>query len=452
MTTAKATEPARRTGAVAVMVIVLALAAALAAWTATVAMGVLNGWGRTVLAARGDTRAFMRAASHKLDADARGNVAFALIDHGRVYGEHFVSHGRPVHRDTLFQVASLSKWITAWGVMSLVDAGRIDLDAPVSRYLTRWHLPPSAYGNDGVTVRRLLSHTAGLTDGLGYGGFAPGATPQTLEQSLTHASDASPGRDGAVHVGIEPGAEWRYSGGGYTLLQLIIEEVTGEAFNNYMQRAVLQPLGMTHSTFELPNDASAEVADFFALDGTRATHYQFTAKAAASLYTSSADLTRFIQAHLPGPNGARPGRGVLRPATLIAMRQPHAARYGADIWGLGVILFAPNNPSAANNPSAGKNGTEPDGYIIGHDGNNDPAINTAARFDPATGDGIVVLETGNKLLATELAGDWVFWQSGNVDLFDVLNAMPRALIVLGAGYLVIVIGGVLAVRHHRRMA
>ncbi len=433
-TNERAAAPARRRRRTGVLVIVLASAAALTGWTAIVALSVLNGWGRTPLAARGDTQAFTDAANHKLDAEARGNVAFALLDHGRLYSEHFVSHGRPVQRDTLFQVASLSKWITAWGVMTLVESGRIDLDAPVSRYLTRWRLPPSAYGNDGVTVRRLLSHTAGLTDGLGYGGFAPGAMPQTLEQSLTHARDASPGADGAVRVGIAPGSEWRYSGGGYTLLQLIIEEVSGEAFNTYMQRAVLQPLGMTHSTFELPKARSAEVADFFAPDGARATHYRFTAKAAASLYTSSADLTRFIQAHLPGPNGARPGRGVLRAATLIAMRQPHAARYGADIWGLGVILFAPNNPSAA------KTGSEPDGYIIGHDGNNFPAINTAARFDPATGDGIVVLESGNKLLATELAGEWVFWQSGNVDLFDVLRAVPRTLLLLAAGYLLLLIG------------
>ena len=166
-----------------------------------------------------------------------------------------------------------------------------------------------------------------------------------------------------------------------------------------MQRAVLQPLGMKHSTFDLPTERSAEVADFFALDGTRATHYQFTAKAAASLYTSSADLTLFIQAHLPGPDGAQPGRGVLSPATLIAMRQPQAARYGADIWGLGVILFAPNS------------GIGSDQYIIGHDGDNSPAINTTARFDPATGDGIVVLDTGNKLLATELAAETQWeWQ------------------------------------------
>ena len=79
-----------------------------------------------------------------------------------------------------------------------------------------------------------------LTYGLGYGGFTPGQTVQRLEDSLTHASDASPDADGRVRAGAEPGENFLYSGGGYALLQLVIEEVSGEPFNDYMQRAVLR--------------------------------------------------------------------------------------------------------------------------------------------------------------------------------------------------------------------
>jgi CubicO group peptidase (beta-lactamase class C family) len=86
--------------------------------------------------------------------------------------------------------------------MTLVEDGRLDLDTPVQTYLTRWSLPESEFGNDGVTVRRLLSHTAGLTDGLGYAGFAPGIEVQALTDSLTRAADASPGADGRVLVGV----------------------------------------------------------------------------------------------------------------------------------------------------------------------------------------------------------------------------------------------------------
>ncbi|MEQ1491323.1 MAG: serine hydrolase, partial [Terricaulis sp.] len=192
----------------------------------------------------------------RIESENVGNAAFVQLDDGRVVAEHFQSIGEPVDRDTLFQVASLSKWVTAWGVMTLVDEGRIDLDAPISTYLTRWHLPDGAFDETQVTARRLLSHTAGLTDGLGYGGFTPGQTVQGLEDSLTHASDASPDADGRVRVGAEPGENFLYSGGGYALLQLVIEEVSGEPFNDYMQRAVLSPLGMTRSTFVLPEGAT----------------------------------------------------------------------------------------------------------------------------------------------------------------------------------------------------
>jgi CubicO group peptidase (beta-lactamase class C family) len=306
--------------------------------------------------------------------------------------------------------------------MTLVEAGKLDLDKPVSSYLTRWKLPPSKFDNNGVTVLRLLSHTAGLTDGLGYAGFKPGEPVQSLEASLTRTADASPGHDGQVRVGVEPGTEFMYSGGGYTLLQLLIEEVSGQHFNDYMRATVLAPLGMTRSTFVL--DDEADVAEFFDERGRPATHYRFAALAAASLYTTTNDMTRFLQAHLPGPRGETPGRGVLQPKTLLEMRRPHASQFGADIWGLGTILYVPNNDGS---------------FVIGHDGNNDPAINTTARLDPATGNGIIILETGNRLLATELAGEWVFWRTGNVDFFTITIESGTLLKTLAAGWAAIIL-------------
>ena len=408
----------------------------LAVWTALVGAGTLEGWWRRPLAPQGDTAAFAAAADRVIAAESTGNLAFTLIEQGRPVHERFASKGAPVDRDTLFQVASLSKWITALGVMTLVDAGRIDLDAPVDAYLKRWKLPASEFDNRQVTVRRLLSHTAGLTDGLGYGGFAPGQPVQPLVESLTRAADASPQAEGAVKVGLQPGGGWKYSGGGYTLLQLLIEDVTGEPFAAYMRRAVLDPLGMTRSTFLLPEPWPANVAEIYGPGGTKAIHYRFTATGAASLYTSTADLTRLIAAQRPGADGAPAGRGVLRPATLAEMRRPHAAQYGADIWGLGLVLYAPNNA---------------DDFIVGHDGNNFPAINTAARFDPASGDGVVVLETGDDLLATRLAGEWVFWRAGHVDALTVLMEIKQTLIILAVGWGVILLGaGVFGWRMRRR--
>lgn len=411
------------------MRIVLLTIFALLVWTAVVVTGTIEGWWRKPLAAHGDAAAFRNAVIAEIDAKHKGNVAFVMLERGAVFGDHFVSVGKPVSGDSRFQVASLSKWITAWGVMTLVEEGKLDLDKPVSSYLTRWTLPRGKFSNDGVTVRRLLSHTAGLTDGLGYAGFKPGQPVQRLEDSLTHAADASPGADGSVRVGIEPGTEFKYSGGGYTLLQLLIEEVSGQPFNDYMTRHVFEKLGMTRSTFVLPDGDAGDVAEFFDLRGGPATHFRFSALAAASLYTTTSDMARFLQAHVRGPQGEPPGRGVLMPGTLLDMRLPQASQFGIDIWGLGTMLFAPNNHG---------------GFVIGHDGNNEPAINTAARVDPDTGDGIVILETGNKLLATTLASEWVFWRTGNVDFLMVTFESGTLIRILGAGWVVIVLLGVFA--------
>lgn len=406
----------------------LATLAALTLWTVLIAVGSFRGWGREPIAPRGDTRAFLDAAAARIDSRNAGNAVLTLLEDGRTYGAHAVSVGEPVDRDTVFQVASLSKWITAWGVMALSQAGQIDLDAPVGTYLERWSLPPSDFDNDAVTVRRLLSHTAGLTDGLGYAGFAPDQPLQTLEQSLTRAADAVPGASGIVRVGYEPGTGWRYSGGGYTLLQLLIEEVSGESFEDYMQRVVLRPLGMTHSTFHWTPESGTRLATFYDVDSKPAVHYRFTALAAASLYTTASDLTRFLQANLPGPNGEPLGRGVLDPATVDEMRRAHGSRLGRDIWGLGTMLYARNAEG---------------GFVVGHDGNNGPAINTAARLDPATGNGIVVLATGTPGLASTVGGEWVFWETGNVDFLALVMGANETLRTLVLGALGIGVGGAL---------
>lgn len=401
---------------------------ALIAWSALVVVATLQGWGRQPLAPR-QPEAFMQAATSRMLADHPGNIAFVLLEDGQVFDQHFASRGKPVDGDTLFQAASLSKWITAWGVMTLVESGRLDLDAPVETYLTRWKLPPSDFDNEAVTVRRLLSHTAGLSDGLGYLGFPPHRPVQSLEASLTRAADAAPGASGSVRLGAEPGSGWRYSGGGYTLLQLVVEEVTGETFAGYMQRAVLDPLSMRRSTYRSPSND--ELAGFYDKDGSDAPHYRYTATGAASLYTSAADLARFIQAHLPGLGGEPAGRGILSPATLESMRRPHAAQYGVDHWGLGLILYVPNSEG---------------GHVIGHDGGNAPAINTSARFDPASGDGIIVLETGDSSLASKLAGEWTFWKTGEVGV-PILRIFRR--IAIGA-VLIVLIGAGFAWRARRK--
>jgi CubicO group peptidase (beta-lactamase class C family) len=404
---------------------VLVTLGVLVLWTAVGGIGFLEGWWRSRLATRGNPDAFMNALVREVQTAGAGNVGLVLIQDRSSHAEHMSSVVESVDRDTVFQVASLSKWVTAWGVMTLVEQGRLDLDAPVSRYLTRWALPETGFDNNGVTIRRLLSHTAGLTDGLGYGGFRPGSPVQTLEASLTQAADASPGANGRVQVGHPPGERFKYSGGGYTLLQLLIEEVSGVPFEAYMQRAVFEPLGMEHSTFVWDDTRGFKLAPSFGVDSTPTAYLSFTSLAATSLYTTVGDMTTFVQAHLPGDREEPVGRGVLTAATLERMREPHASQLGQEIWGLGTMLYAPSGAG---------------GFVVGHDGNNEPAINTAVRFNPATGNGIVILETGSRLLATRLAGEWVFWETGNLDFLTVTMEAERMFTVIAVGWMAIVVG------------
>jgi CubicO group peptidase (beta-lactamase class C family) len=305
-------------------------------------------------------------------------TAVALVDNGQmswaqVYGLADKETGSPVTPETVFQAASISKAVSAWGVMKLVEEGILDLDAPVERYLTRWHLPPSEFNHDEVTIRRLLSHTAG-TSVSGFLGRDPDQDLPTLEEVLS-------GQDvifGETRVVQEPGSGYSYSGGGYTLLQLVIEEVSGESFSDYMQREVLDPLGMTSSSFVWTPELEANGATGYNWAGRPLPNFRFTAKAAASLITTAPDLARFAAAVMPGPDGAPAGRGVLEPETVDLMLSPAPATEGA--YGLGYAIFAGHKP------------------IVGHGGDN-RGFKAIFFSVPVQGVGIVILTNSNR--ATE---------------------------------------------------
>jgi CubicO group peptidase (beta-lactamase class C family) len=397
---------------------------ALILWTVIIISGTMNGWWHKPITNQNSSEAYIDAVKEELNEQFVGNFALAVINAGKVESEEFHSEGKPVDRNTVFQIASMSKWVSAFGIMKLVEEGKLDLDVPVSKYLTRWQLPASEFNNDEVTVRRLLSHTAGLSDGLGYSGFEPGVPIQPIEESLTKAADADEGISGAVQVGIEPGAEFKYSGGGYTLLQLLVEEVSGQSFASFMKESIFEPLNMIHSSYTWEDSSDFKLAEFYNSDGTEAKHYSYTSLAATSLYTSLSDLEIFFQVFLKGNQNEPIGRNVLKPETLKIMREPHGRIMGMDIWGLGTILYAT---------------TENDDYIIGHDGKSTPPINTAVRLNPQTGNGIIILETGNSILATELASEWVFWKTGKVDLTLFTMLKDNMVSIIGKGWLSIII-------------
>jgi CubicO group peptidase (beta-lactamase class C family) len=271
------------------------------------------------------------AARQAMASSTTPGLAIALVDHGRLawaagYGLADRTTGRPVTAEARFQAASVSKPVTAWGVLRLVESGRISLDEPVVGRLRRWRPPRSPFDVDGITLRRLLSHTAGLSVH-GYVGQPADRPPPTIEASLAgETGDSFP-----VELLEEPGRRWQYSGGGYSLLQLLVEELTGRPFARYMQAEVLEPLGMTASSFRWSRTADTTWPHDAA--GGRIPDFAFAEQAAAGLTTTAPDLGRFLAAALAGPGGEPPGRGVLSPAGVRLALTADPATDGR--WGLG---------------------------------------------------------------------------------------------------------------------
>lgn len=408
-------------------------------WAIIVLNGLLNGWWHNPITKNKDTESFISAVKQITEKEFVGNFAMAILQEGKVDKEIFISYNKPIDRNTIFQVSSLSKFVSAVGVMKLTESGKINLDTPVSRYLKRWQLPPSEFNNEQVTVRRLLSHTAGLTDELGYSGFENRDSVQTIESSLTKAKDADKGISGEVRVGIEPNSTWKYSGGGFTLLQLIVEETSGQTFNNFMKNSLFTPLNMTSSTYILNDSLKNRLCEFYNADKTTAPHYYYTSLAATSLYTSLADLETFFQIFLEGKNSTPIGRGLLMPESLKLMREGHWDLMGEEIYGLGTMLYID---------------IESNEDIFGHDGKSNPPINTAIRINPVTGDGIIILETGNPDLATRIASDWVYLKTGKVDtlLFSMLLGKTIKIALAGILLILLFLIGVARWRKKRKTA
>lgn len=228
-------------------------------------------------------------------------VSIAVIDGYRVawtksYGVTTPGpHGSPITPGTLFQAASIAKPVTALAVLHKVETGRLDLDADINRYLRSWKLPEGEQqAGENVTVRRLLTHSGGVTPG-GFAGYDRTGPVPAIGQVLDGVAPAS---NAPARVVLKPGTEVAYSGLGYTLLQVALEDTLRQPFEAIVQETVLQPLGMQDSTFEqhLPGALQARVAPGHLgvgaiVEGGWRVHPEL---AAAGLWTTPADLAALV--------------------------------------------------------------------------------------------------------------------------------------------------------------
>ena len=263
------------------------------------------------------------------------SMSMAVIEDGQLaWARAYGVRGRDgsVSPDTLFQAASLSKPVSALGALLLVQQQRLELDADVRPWLRSW-MPGEA-----ITLRQLLSHTAGLTVS-GFSGYMPGALLPSITQIL---NGQAPANNEPVRVAIHPGTKVQYSGGGYVAIQQVVTEVTQLPFDKYMHKAVFSPLAMTHSSYAqpLPDDRARSAAFGHRRDGSKLEGNWMAQPelAAAGMWTTPSDLARIITEVQDAAAG--------RPARILKQEWAREMLTGrVDNAGLGFFLTGPNGSS-----------------------------------------------------------------------------------------------------------
>ena len=224
------------------------------------------------------------------------------------YGVADVVTNRPVETTTAFQAASISKPVTAMATVRLAQEGRLSLDQDINSLLKSWHVPVSDLSRtQPVTPRSLLSHTSGSDDGFGFPGFEPSAPRPTVVQVL---NGEAPSTIGPVRFVRPPFTGQKYSGGGTEIIQLALTDLTGLPFAELMRQKVLEPLGMTSSSYEQPPVGEMIERTARAHDGAGKSMgvkwHVYPEQAAAGLWTTPSDLARFAieaQRAIQGPTG-----------------------------------------------------------------------------------------------------------------------------------------------------
>jgi CubicO group peptidase (beta-lactamase class C family) len=210
-----------------------------------------------------------------------------VIEWAKGYGVKEFDGNDPVTSETLFQAASISKPVIALGTLSLVEKGILDLDMPVNDKLESWKVPKNEFSEkEKVTLRQLLTHSAGLT----VSGFPGYATFEQIPTSVQVLNGEKPANTPPVRIDMIPGSQWRYSGGGFVVVQLLVADVSGRPFQEYMKTTVLDPLEMNHSTFEqpLPHDKLDQAATAHLMNGeaVKGRWHTYPELAAAGLWTT----------------------------------------------------------------------------------------------------------------------------------------------------------------------
>lgn len=351
-----------------------------------------------------------------------GSAAIVLVQNGTIVTEQCFgisdskSNRSAKPSESLYTVASVSKAIAAWGVMKLVQDGKIGLDEPILPYLKRWTFPGSERYRAQVTIRHLLSHTSGIVDGFGIGGFTPGEPIPSLPEYLSNPTDVNMGASHPTLIMNEPGTTFAYSSMAYAVLELLIEDITALAFHQFMSDSVLRPLGMEKSGYDLRmlvnRGESDNIVDNYDKELKSHPHKSYATHAGVSLKLTAHDLAQFISAFHHN--------NLLHQASIQQMYEPQPGTFSS--WGLGLELYGDKKK------------------IVGHSGGAFPRSGASFRLNPENGNGIGIIMTGGKEMINPYVNAWMYWETGEnqFDIRDVLHERLKiALLLITVGAIAI---------------
>ncbi len=316
-------------------------------------------------------------------------LALAIIKNGDViikkeYGFSDVSENEIVNSKTGFNIGSISKMFTAWGIMKLVEDQKLNLDAPASKNLLNWKLPSSEFDSDKVTIRNLLQHTAGLSVH-GYNGYETKDELTSIDASLSGTTNL----DEKVELVMEPESKWKYSGGGYSILQLVIEDVSGKSFADYMKEHIFKPLKMKQTSFNISKKVLKNSAKAYDEEGNEIPLRLFNAQAAAGLHTTIDDLILFAKASFSK-------NPVLSEESIALLIKPTELSKGN--YGMGYMIMNRFG----------------DFTLSGHGGSNE-GWQSGFMLDFESKSGIIILTNGSngKNVLFGNLQDWAKWHGSN---------------------------------------
>jgi CubicO group peptidase (beta-lactamase class C family) len=291
----------------------------------------------------------------------------------RAYGFADVAIGRRVTPETLFQSASISKPAAALGVLHLVQEGKLSLDEDVNLKLRSWKIPENEFTKEQkVTLRRILSHSAGMNIQR-FPGYAAGEPLPTTVQIL---NGEKPANTVPIRVDTVPGTIWRYSGGGYVAMQLLLSDITGKPVPQLLDELVLRPIGMTHSTFEepLPKNLWSSAATPYREDGqpVKGGWHTYPEITPAALWTTPSDIARMA---IEVQNEYSEKSNKILSADMMHQMLTHQK----DNWGLGFELESPEHK-----------------LRFSHGGSNEGFRCTLQAYTEAPGQGVVIMTNGDQ--------------------------------------------------------